>query len=233
MDIERVKTGIANLDELVHGGFPKGSAILIAGGPGSGKTVLSAQFIYNGVQNFGEKGVYAIFGETGDNFKRYMKTLGFDFEVLEKAGKVVVLGLATTKDELVHGNVRLILDEVRRIGAKRLVIDSITSLMLTSKEALENRVFITILQRFFQTANCTTLLIAETPWGKQGIGSGVEEFIADGIILMESFIDGTELRRRLIIPKMRGTGHDMKYYRFTISEGVGIKIIPYPEARGL
>jgi circadian clock protein KaiC len=89
---------------------------------------------------------------------------------------------------------------------------------------------VSLLHKALEEAGCTTLLITETPWGSAGIGSGVEEFVADGIILMETFLEDAEYKRRLAIIKMRGTDHDTRRYKYTIVKGDGISIIPYPEA---
>jgi len=232
MDIERVQTGISDLDKLLHGGIPKGGITLIAGGPGTGKTVLAAQYLYNGAVKFGERGLYVLFGEGAETFKRYMLTLGFDFAALEKEGKLEILECATTERSVLETTLDTILDRVRISGAKRLVIDSITALALTSRGPTvlsDARVLVSLLQKVLRSLGCTTFLTTETPWERRGIGAGVEEFIADGIIVLEMVPDRVEFKRRLSVLKMRATEHSMKYYRFTISKGLGINIIPYPE----
>jgi circadian clock protein KaiC len=230
MSIERVQTGIAELDKLLQGGLPKGSMTLIAGGPGTGKTVLAAQFVYNGVVKFGEKGLYILFDEGADTFRRHMLSLGFNFAPLEETGKLEVAECMTTERAGVGATMDAILEKVRTSGAKRLVIDSFTALTLASRGPIEARVVVSELQRVFRSLDCTVMLTTETPWAKRGIGAGVEEFIADGIILLEMVSEGVEFKKRLAVLKMRATEHSVRYYRYTISKGTGIEIIPYPEA---
>lgn len=80
----KVQSGISGLDELIKGGFPKGSLIVLAGNPGTGKTIFSARFLYHGAANCGEKGIYVSFAENRENFLKNMLSLGLDFEKLEK-----------------------------------------------------------------------------------------------------------------------------------------------------
>ncbi|MEM4983217.1 MAG: ATPase domain-containing protein, partial [Candidatus Bathyarchaeia archaeon] len=83
-DIKRVPTGISGLDEVLGGGFPRGSLIILAGNPGTGKTIFSAIFLYNGIVNYGERGVYVSFAENREAFLSNMLSLGLDFERLEE-----------------------------------------------------------------------------------------------------------------------------------------------------
>lgn len=227
--LARLNTGISKLDEILQGGLPVGSIVLIAGGPGVGKTILAAQYVYLGATKMNEKGVYVTFCENADTFKRYMSTLNWDFAHLEETGKLKILDMVVVLGEGLEITLKHIIDEVRTFGATRLVIDSITALTLAMDKKIDARSSISILQRLLREMNCTTLMLTETPWGSHRLGSGVEEFIADGIILLETILEGTEFRRRLAVPKMRGTDLDMRYYRFSIQRGEGITIISYPE----
>ena len=230
MNVERTQTGIPKLDDLLHGGIPKGGITLIAGGPGTGKTVFAAQFLYHGAAQLDEKGIYVCFGESAETLKQYLWTLGWDFDELERQGKMRILDLFATAKENLETVLNIILDETRVFEARRLVIDSVTALALTYEKKIEVRILVSLLQKFLRKMGCTTLLVTETAWGSTGIGAGVEEFIADGIILLETAFDGVEFKRRLAVIKMRATEHDIRYYRFVISPKTGISIIPYPEA---
>ncbi len=228
--ITRVSTGISDLDGLLQGGFPAGSITLVAGGPGTGKTVLGAQFIRSGALEHGERGVYASFGEGADTLKTYFSTLSWDFHKLEREGRVRILDFTTLRaKETVDSMLDLILEEVRTLDARRLVIDSITALTLALEERVEVRTLASILQRTLRRMNCTTILITETPWGSRSLGAGVEEFIADGIILLETAYEGHALRRRLAVLKMRGTEYEIRPYHYDIVSGKGIVVTPYPE----
>jgi circadian clock protein KaiC len=222
--IQRVPTGISGFDKLIENGFPYESLILVAGSPGAGKTTLAAQFIMDGVLKYNEKGLYVCFAETKDSLLRNLSRFRWDLGNLERRGKIRILDLSTTKEPGIQSNLNLILDTITEIGAKRLVIDSFTAFSMALTEATDIRFLIHLLYRFLQQIGCTTVMIADTPWGSQRIGSGVEEFIADGIILMQTKFDVTgNLQRTLNILKMRSTDHSKKTHNYDITD-TGIKI---------
>lgn len=224
--IERVPTGIKGLDNLLAGGFPKGALILVAGGAGAGKTALSTQFLYDGAPKYGDKGVYASFSESRATFGRYASALGFNFEKLENEGKIIVVdSLTMSIKEGIEPNLKHIINCTSKIGAQRLVIDSIGTMAIGLEEAVEVRTLIHLLRKSLREVGCTTLLITETPHGEKRLGTGMEEFIADGIVVLEQFLKGDELRRQLYILKMRGIAHSMKAVRFTVGRG-GVTVLP-------
>jgi len=228
--MEKVPTGIRELDSLLGGGLPKTGIVLLAGGPGTGKTILGTQFLYLGATLYGEPGLLVSFGESAERLREFMMTLGWDFDKLIKERKMAILDVMATRSGGIDVVVDMVMDKVREIGAKRLVIDSITAISLASEKRIDARILVSLLHKALAEAGCTTLLVTETPWGSTGIGSGVEEFVADGIILMETFLEGSEFKRRLAIIKMRGTEHDTRRYKYLITKRNGISIIPYPEA---
>ena len=122
--MERVATGIKGFDELVEGGFPKGSSILITGPPGSGKSIFSMQYLYNGAMK-GENGIYIYMDSGLELLKEQAKQLGMDFDKLEKEGKITFIHVPLTKRgfDLFYG----MDDAVKKINAKRLVFDSLPS----------------------------------------------------------------------------------------------------------
>jgi len=224
--IERIPTGIEGFDELIEEGLPKESIILVAGSPGAGKTTFAAQFLYEGASKLGERGIYVCFAETRNSLVRNLLRFGWDFEKLEREGRVLILDLSTTKESGIQSNLNLILDKINDMGAKRLVIDSFTAFSMALGEPADIRFLIHLLYRFLQKIGCTTIMISDTPWGSQRIGSGVEEFIADGIILMQTqFDENGNLRRTLSILKMRSTNHSRKTHEYEITDS-GIQITP-------
>jgi len=101
-------------------------------------------------------------------------------------------------------------------------LSAMTTFIETKADA---RTFVGMLNKFLEKAGCTSILLLERPWGKSDIGSGYEEFLADGLIVLESSIDGFRVRRMLFVPKMRGCNHDLNCYDFFISTG-GIDVSP-------
>jgi len=183
--IERVPTGIHGLDPLIEGGFPKGSLILVAGNPGTGKTSFSAQFLYYGAAEYGENGIYVSLAEGREAFMKNMDSFGLDFEKLEREGKVKVLDLVTVKEEGVSTILERILSEIHELKAKRLVIDSFTAIAHAFNEKIDARIILhTILGKMVRQTGCTTLLVIEVPKGEERMGLGIEEFVADGIFLL-------------------------------------------------
>jgi circadian clock protein KaiC len=228
-NIERARIGIAELDSILAGGLPRGSVTLVAGGPGTGKTILAVQFILNGATRYSEKGMFVTFNESSKILKQNMLSLGWNLGEVEEQGKVKLLDFIAMNKVGLQTVIDTILEEAKAFEAKRLVIDSITAISMALSEKLEARTTISIIQRLLRKIDCTTILISEKPWGEKSLGSGVEEFVADGVILLETLPAKGELRRRMAVVKMRGTGHDMKFYQYTISSGEGIIITPYPE----
>lgn len=226
---DRVPFGIAELDNLIEGGLPRGGLIIVAGSPGAGKTILSAQFIYNGATIYKEKGVYVCLSEDKEHFKINMLGLGWDFAKLENEGMIKIVELPIMSRIKVEDMINLIIEEAKKFKANRLVVDSLSALNLALGSRAEVRTVINLLARMLKNTGCTTIMITESPWGTTGIGMGIEEFVADGIILLESIIVGNRIDRRLIILKMRATSHDTRYYRLNISKGSGIILSLYPE----
>jgi circadian clock protein KaiC len=139
---------------------------------------------------------------------------------------LAILDLSTTKEPGIQGNLNIILEKIIEINAKRLVIDSFTAFSMALTEPTDVRFLIHLLYRFLQRAGCTTVMISDTPWGSQRIGLGVEEFVADGVVLLTTSFDGEgKLRRTCSILKMRSTDHSKMTHEYEITD-LGIKILP-------
>jgi len=224
--MERIKTGVEGLDELIDGGMIKGEIILLAGSTGSGKTILSTQFVYNGAMFYGEKGVFATFEEDEPSLKRNMARLGMDLESLEAEGKVRVIGLQSMKDIGLNANLDYILKSVKELEAQRLVIDSLTAFLTGTGEKFEYRTLMHLFYKILKKMGCTTVMTCSVPAGSETLGLGIEEFIADSVIVLENVIIDTELKTRFLIRKMRGTSHSRTYHDVIIGEK-GLKIVPF------
>lgn len=224
--IERTKTGIKGLDQLLSGGFPKESTILLTGGPGTGKTTFCLDYLVKGAIEHKESGVYISLEEapkrTIENFKS-----SFSWPLDELIKKKM---LKFVKAELYDFDKLKILieDEVEAMQAKRLVIDPITIISLYFEKPLEIRRSIFDLDRTVKKLGCTSLLVCEIPEGKKGISAfGVEEFVTDGIIVMHYREDGKFIRG-LSIRKMRATRHDTRIHPLEITKD---GIVVYPTER--
>ena len=217
--IKKVSTGNSKLDKLLGGGFPEGGMILLAGNPGSGKTILSARFVYQ------EGGVYVCFAENADTFTRSMKELGMDFKALVEDGRAAILDLSIGTEIDVQRCLNLIMEKITSLHAKRVVIDSVTAMSIGLRSELDKRHLFHLLYNLLHKAGCTTIVITDIRWGSTKIGESIEEFVADGIILMQTDFDSEgRLRRQLRVLKMRGVDHTKRTHEYTVTDrGVEIR----------
>lgn len=228
---EKVSTGIQSLDRILAGGFNRGDTVLVAGQPGAGKTTLGLQFLYDGATKYGENGIYVTFIESVDKLKRDALKIGWDFEKLIKEKKVRFLDLMqATGEKGLEANFAVMITEIELASAKRIVVDSLSAMTTYIETKADARTFVGMVNRLLENAGCTSILLVEVPWGKSDIGSGFEEFLADGLIVLKSSIDGFRVRRMLFVPKMRGINHDLSCYDFFISTD-GITVSPIPTSR--
>jgi len=217
----RVPTGIDGLDSLIEGGFPKGSLVLLAGNPGTGKTIFSMQFLYRGAEKYGENGIYVSFAENEDTIIHNISRLfGRDLRNNEGQGKVKILDFTTVTEKGLSTILEMTLEEVTALKAKRLVIDSFSAMAQAFEEPIEARIIIhNILGKIVRQLGCTTILIVEVPTGSEKIGISVEEFVADGVIVLRRDDYDGKLIREIEIPKLRGTKIERQKFLFTLNKG--------------
>ncbi|AFZ70427.1 RecA-superfamily ATPase possibly involved in signal transduction [Caldisphaera lagunensis DSM 15908] len=220
------KIGIKGLDEIFSKIY-RGSIILIAGNPGTGKTTLGSKFLYEGLKN-DENSIYLNFTETKKDFYRNMLNLGIDFEYYEKQGKFKYIEAITITDiNALSDLLQELLDLIDKMNAKRLVIDSISAIMQLGEQNLGK--IRELLHNFFylgpKLKEVTTFLIAELPYGKKSVGYGVEEFIVDGVIILKIKIVKRKIIRLMEIRKMRGNEISIGEVPFVIAPDEGIAII--------
>ena len=230
-----VSSGLKGVDLIIGGGFKRGSLVVVAGNPGTGKTVFSAGWLYRGAVDLNEPGIYVSFAEDREAFYDNMKGFGYDFKKLEAEGKFRFLDLVTVKNEGVSDVFNWIVDKVYSLKAKRLVIDSFSALAQAFERPIDMRSFMHIvLSKILRKAECTTLLILEVPYGETKIGYGIEEFLADAVLLlMRREYYGMPLRE-LSILKNRWSEITYPNYVFTLKNGfkvflpVSVKRIEQP-----
>jgi circadian clock protein KaiC len=226
---DRAPIGIPSLDKIIDGGLARGDTIIVAGQPGTGKTTLGLQFLVHGATKCGENGVYASVIESGEKLKRNAKRFGWDLDLLEKEGKLQLVSLQSTMKAGVSTALETVLESLHNVNARRLVFDSLSALMTAFESTAEARSFLHIMLKFLEAANCTTLMISEVPWGKQQLSTNFEEFLGDGLIVLDATFDNSRVRRRIYIPKMRGTEHRLEGYDYYITrEGFALAPTPIP-----
>ncbi|RKX47773.1 MAG: KaiC domain-containing protein [Thermotogae bacterium] len=227
--IKRVKTGIPGMDEILHGGIPERNVVLLSGGPGTGKTIFSQQFLWNGLQ-MGEPGIYVALEEHPVQVRQNMAQFGWDVKPYEEQGMFAMVdaftaGIGKSKEYekyIVHDltDIREFMDVLRQairdINAKRVVVDSVTTLYI-NKPAMARSIILQ-LKRVLAGTGCTSIFVSQISVGERGFGGPGVEHGVDGIIRLDlDEIDG-ELERSLIVWKMRGTSHSMRRHPFEITD---------------
>ncbi len=212
---KRVKTGISGFDELIEGGLPVGKCILLSGTPGTGKTIFSLQYAYNGATLYNEKGLYVSFEEDKHSLKSQAAKFGWDFDKLEKEGKVVMMNIPVR--EINENTAKEIIGYVKNKGVSRLVIDSLSALSINIPTTHTNIADITeiYIKRFIygfiselrNMDGVTSILISQTTDGQLSRDT-VSEFICDGIILVSYESMGGDYSRSMIVRKMREVKND-------------------------
>ncbi len=224
---DRVETGIPGLDQMMDGGLERNSVVLVAGEAGTGKTTLALQFLFNGITNYGEPGLYITFEEQKGMLLKHMGKFGWDFGELEKQKKIKFLSYPPHEVERFITEGGLIEDIIRDIGVKRIVIDSVTSLLLLYENEYKRReAFIKTIEAL-RKWGCTTLLTSEGESGAQHEAHarfGVE-FLADGLIMIHSIRRGDVRDLALEVVKLRGINHDRKLSPLKITPK-GVSVFP-------
>lgn len=220
--LRRIKTGIPGLDSLMQGGLVENSVTLVSGNTGTGKTIFSSQFLYHGLER-GDGGVYITMEETPDDIRQDAKQFGWDFPKYEKKKLCDII----YHDPAHINNIgTVIINEVERLRAKRLVIDSTTVMNLNINDpAVIRKKLYSIINTIKKSVGITALLIADISEDSKKLSAyGVEEFVADGVIVLNYLgIEGTT-SRSLQIRKMRRTAHGHDIYPMKIgSKGISIK----------
>ncbi|BAN90415.1 KaiC domain-containing protein [Aeropyrum camini] len=227
--VDRVKTGIPGMDEILYGGIPRRNVVLLSGGPGTGKSIFSYQYLWNGLRE-GEPGVFVALEEHPVQVRINMAQFGWDVREYERQGLFAVvdaftsgIGEAAKKERYVvtdPEDVGLLIDvlkeAIRDVDAKRVAIDSVSTLYL-AKPVLARRT-VMLLKRVLSGLGTTSILVSQVSVTERGFGGPGVEHAADGIIRLDlDEVDG-ELIRSLIIWKMRGTKHSMRRHPFEITD---------------
>lgn len=228
-DEQTISTGILQLDKELGGGFLKGQMILLAGNPGSGKTTFGVQFLAEGLRK-GESGIFVGLVESRKDFLKYMWHLGFYLEEYEAKGEFLFIESLTAKDP---PELDLLVDKIvksaLKMGATRIVIDSITAMEVDFNSRKEIRTFLhNKLLRELKKANLTAIAIVDVPYGEERIGSGIEEFVFDGILQLKLKKENGLPRRQLAVKKFRAK--DLSFIDYDLIIGLGGIVLISPFA---
>jgi circadian clock protein KaiC len=223
--MDRVKTGIEGLDQLLYGGFLRGDAVIVAGAPGTGKTSLGMQYVHNGITKYRENGLFITFEEFPERIYRDAGSFGWDFRALEEQGKLKVL--FTSPEVLQQDVIReqgIVHEMIAETGASRVVVDSISNLEGSAESPRKLRESVYGLVNALKAESLTAILTRELHEAEE-IGMGPEEFVADGlIVLTRDYVMGHRMRY-LEVLKSRGSPHVQIPSLYFIGEG-GIRILP-------
>ena len=222
-NVIRISSGIPGLNHLIQGGFKKNSINLVAGGAGSGKTILAIQFLVEGA-NRGEPGIYITFEEKKNKLFEDMSTFGWDLEKYEKEKKIFFLEYTPeqVKNVLVEGGGE-IENLIEQGKVKRLVIDSISSFALLYEDELTKKEASLELFKLIERWDCTAVLTSQAEMKEHDHLIGALEFESDSIILLYFISIEGKRNRGLEILKMRGTKHPLLTYVFDITDkGISI-----------
>jgi KaiC/GvpD/RAD55 family RecA-like ATPase len=239
-----LKTGIEGFDKLMEKGIPIGSDILIAGGAGSGKTILCLQIIANAAKA-GKKCIYMSFEESEARLKSHMEDFGWNPSELEKKGNFMIKRLssfeiARSVEALLAKERGDLMIEIEPVilppGFKPdiIILDSLSSISSYFVGRTEQyRSYIEQLFRYFERLGTTSFLIAETREIPETFSpTGVEEFLADGVVVLYNIRKGDVRENAIEILKLRGAKHLKKIVAMQIIAGEGIVVYPEQEVFG-
>jgi len=238
-----VPTGIHGVDEILAGkGIPRGHTILVSGGPGSGKTTFAIQFLYSGATQHNEPGVYVTLDEEPGDIRANMLKYGWNLKKLEDDKKLAFINVSPVRvaPSEKAGLIQIGMKEFRliklleaikqgakEVNAKRVVIDPVTIFTLQYPDEIERRYAMRDLMRDLKRTGCTNLLISELRGTGMEREHQFEEYLAQGVVLLRTFLKGSRLVRVFQVEKMRGLAIDNQPRPYEISNQ-GIEV--YPDA---
>lgn len=218
----RVPTGVQRLDAMLEGGIPETYSTLVEGNSGTGKTIFGLEFIHESLKN-GKPSVIVSFNESPDQLIAEAMRFGWDLHRYARDG---ILKFIYTTDHI-HPDVHLwrIREMVESIGARSVMFDGISDIETVFYGSLRMRAYIQSLIRYFKDAGVTSVFTNETKnTSSSRMTDAGASFLMDGIISLENVRSDSEMRKTMLILKMRGTDHSQSIKEYTITEH-GIEIM--------
>jgi len=206
--MDRVRTGIPGVDEILNGGLVKNSVIIVSGSPGIGKSNFAMQYIYNGASQFNEPGVYITVEDTPDKVREYANAFGWDLEKYEKTGMLEIVAqpiYGDDKKKPKSGKKETLAETIKRLNAKRVVLDSVTLFKYLFPDDTSRRVNLLNFVRMVKDLGCTTVMVAEQHESTPSIMYSDEHFLADGLVIMFWLQHKEKHERCFRVVKMRGS----------------------------
>jgi circadian clock protein KaiC len=232
--VTKLATGIESFDMIAEGGLPENRTTLLSGTAGSGKTVFAIQFLAAGIAA-GESGVFVTFEESPPDIRKNMRSFGWDLEAWEADGRLTMVDASPEPEEEVFesGDFDLgallarVQAAIARVGATRVAVDSLGAIFSQfSDQSVVRRELFRIASALKQTG-VTALMTAERTEDYGPIARfGVEEFIADNVMVLRNVLEDEKRRRTIEILKFRGTDHQKGEFPFTIVKGEGLVVLP-------
>jgi len=228
--IEKCLSGIQGLDEITEGGLPKGRPTLICGSAGCGKTMFAMQFLVEGVEN-DEPGVFVSFEETQEELEKNFASLGIDLKTLEEQKKFAVEYIFLDRTQIeetgefdLEGLFIRLAYAVEQIGAKRIVLDTVEAIFSGLPNEFILRSELRRLFNWLKSQGLTAVITGEK--GEKSLTRyGLEEYVADCVIILDNPVVDKISTRNLRIIKYRGSSHGQNEYPFLIDKD-GISVLP-------
>ena len=224
-------TGIQGLDEITGGGLPAGRPTLVCGSAGAGKTMLAVEFLVRGATEFGEPGVFMMFEESAAELTANVRSLGFDLDALVEQNKVRLDHVHIERSEIeetgdydLEGLFIRLGYAIDSIGAKRVVLDTLEALFSGLPNHAILRAELRRLFRWLKERGVTAVITGER--GEHSLTRyGLEEYVADCVVVLDHRVVGQVSTRRLRVLKYRGSAHGTNEYPFLIG-ATGISVLP-------
>ncbi len=228
--IERIKTGIYGLDQLIEGGLIDKSAIVVVGSSGTGKTTFAMQFLMHGIDN-GEQGLYVTMEESPEQIMKEAKMMGWDMEKHYEKNLFFIHLKGKNFKKMIEEQLPQLVKARSDYDIKtRVVIDPMTPVIWATENKLEQRELIGKLFYTLKELGVVMATVEEHSKPGETIGEDVllPIYLADGVFHLEYYPIGGAFNRTLNIIKMRGTQHGEGVYPYIFSRGVGIVVRAYP-----